>query len=57
MADIVGSKLITEEDLDTITLRAAMEDILGDENSTKWKTISNFNSHILPPLIISVCSK
>jgi UDP-N-acetylglucosamine--N-acetylmuramyl-(pentapeptide) pyrophosphoryl-undecaprenol N-acetylglucosamine transferase len=30
MADIVGSKLITEEELDTITLRAAMEDILGD---------------------------
>ncbi|KAG7586935.1 Glycosyl transferase family 28 C-terminal [Arabidopsis thaliana x Arabidopsis arenosa] len=31
MADIVGSKLITEEELDTITLRAAMEDILGNE--------------------------
>ncbi|KAL1216843.1 hypothetical protein V5N11_025332 [Cardamine amara subsp. amara] len=31
MADLVGSKLITEEELDSITLRAAMEEILGNE--------------------------
>lgn len=31
MADIVGSKVITEEELDTITLRAAIEEILGNE--------------------------
>ncbi|CAH8359378.1 unnamed protein product [Eruca vesicaria subsp. sativa] len=31
MADIVGSKVILEEELDTITLRAAMEEILGNE--------------------------
>ncbi|CAN8239692.1 unnamed protein product [Cochlearia groenlandica] len=30
MADIVGSKVITEEELDSITLRAAMEEILGN---------------------------
>lgn len=40
MADIVGSKLITEEELDSITLRATMEEILG--NYLKFKFLIFF---------------
>lgn len=35
MADIVGSKVITEEELDSITLRSAIEDIIGNLKSAK----------------------
>ncbi|XP_010540005.1 PREDICTED: uncharacterized protein LOC104813907 [Tarenaya hassleriana] len=31
MADIVGAKVISEEELDSIALRTAMEEVLGDE--------------------------
>ncbi|XP_021909384.1 uncharacterized protein LOC110823333 [Carica papaya] len=32
LADVAGSKLITEDELDSITLNSAIEEILGDEN-------------------------
>lgn len=46
MADIVGSKVITEEELDTITLRAAIEEILGNSEQSLF---SNFIFFLLLP--------
>uniref|UniRef100_A0A1J3EY87 UDP-N-acetylglucosamine--N-acetylmuramyl-(Pentapeptide) pyrophosphoryl-undecaprenol N-acetylglucosamine transferase n=1 Tax=Noccaea caerulescens TaxID=107243 RepID=A0A1J3EY87_NOCCA len=58
MADIVGSKVITEEELDSITLRAAIEDIIGNEelmtemseraiNAAKPDAASDVAKHII----------
>lgn len=32
MADLAGSKVITEDELDSTTLRTAIEEIIGTEN-------------------------
>lgn len=44
MADIVGSKVITEEELDTITLRAAIEEILGNSEQSLFSNFIFFSS-------------
>lgn len=47
MADLAGARIITEDELDSITLEAEISEILGTENYIAHSFINQIVKHVI----------